>query len=157
MPIRDNFWENTKLNEKTGCLEWQRGKANYGYGSLRDENGKSVKAHRYAWVLVNGPIPEGMEVLHSCDNTPCCNPKHLFLGTQKENMEDMTRKGRRKSKIPPQKGEGNNNSVLTKENVIEIKRLLKSGFFTHQKISDTFHVSRPTISLINTGKTWKEF
>jgi hypothetical protein len=56
--------------------------------------GSVWKAHRVAWTLANGPIPAGMHVLHTCDNPPCCNPGHLWLGTQADNMADMARKGR---------------------------------------------------------------
>lgn len=64
-----------------------------GYGRIRVD-GKSWLAHRFSWVLANGPIPEGMYVCHRCDNPPCINPEHLFLGTQTDNMRDMAAKGR---------------------------------------------------------------
>ena len=77
----------------SGCIEWT-GTATYqGYGQIRF-NGRSIGTHRAAWELVNGPIPEGLCVLHHCDNPPCCNVDHLFLGTRTENNADMLAKKR---------------------------------------------------------------
>lgn len=87
------------LETESGCWEWQLGKDRVGYGRLKVQLGsrsefRYTSAHRYAWELFRGPIPAGLNVLHRCDNRPCCNPAHLFLGTQKENIDDMHRKGR---------------------------------------------------------------
>lgn len=82
-----------------GCWEWKLRTDRAGYGRLKVQLGKrdafrSTSAHRYAWELWKGPIPENMNVLHSCDNRKCCNPEHLWIGTQQENMRDMHAKGR---------------------------------------------------------------
>jgi len=77
-----------------GCHIWTGCVTGHGYGTLvRDQ--KQWKAHRFAWTLYRGPIPEGMHVLHHCDVPPCVNPEHLWLGTHTENIQDMDRKGRR--------------------------------------------------------------
>jgi len=77
-----------------GCLEWTRSTVRGGYGQIK-VNGKQLKTHRFAWELANGPIPEGMQVLHHCDNPPCCDTeKCLFLGTDADNMADRDAKGR---------------------------------------------------------------
>lgn len=87
-----SFW--TRL-EKTegGCMVWTKSKNADGYGLLSWKS-RADKAHRVAYELANGPIPEGMKVLHRCDNPPCCNPAHLFVGTQADNVKDCLSKGR---------------------------------------------------------------
>lgn len=84
---------NTTPNAATGCLEWNKYRLPVGYGRTRYE-GQNILAHRMAWILINGSIPDGMCVLHRCDNPPCCNVEHLFLGTRKDNTADMIAKGR---------------------------------------------------------------
>lgn len=83
----------------SGCWEWQKGKDRAGYGRLKvslgsRSNFKTSSVHRYAYELWVGRIPPGMNVLHECDNPSCCNPAHLFLGSQQDNMNDMHKKGR---------------------------------------------------------------
>ena len=75
------------------CWEWKGARNQYGYGIIRHE-GRVLRAHRWAWSLVNGPIPEGLVVMHSCDNRGCVNPDHLSVGTQADNLRDMWAKGR---------------------------------------------------------------
>ena len=72
-----------------------------GYGSLL-HNGEFIAAHRISWVIHHGPIPDGLWVLHTCDQPSCCNPDHLWLGSAQENMADMAAKGRRRSKPTPE-------------------------------------------------------
>ena len=78
----------------TGCWNWKASFHRDGYGFFRFE-GKMQLAHRVSYKLFKGPIPEKMYICHTCDNPACINPSHLFLGTQKDNMDDMKRKGRR--------------------------------------------------------------
>lgn len=85
----------SKLRPVGDCLEWQ-GCLNHGYGQM-GVDGVTVLAHRYAWARVNGPIPDGLFVCHKCDNPPCCNVDHLFLGTHQDNMDDMVAKGRQRN------------------------------------------------------------
>jgi hypothetical protein len=76
-----------------GCWEWNGYRNADGYG-LTKHNGKTSLAHRVAYILTKGPIPEGLGILHRCDNPPCCNPEHLFTGTQKDNYADARGKDR---------------------------------------------------------------
>jgi len=76
-----------------GCLEWAGGRDRDGYGRIWSA-GLTLKTHRVAWALENGPIPPGMHVLHKCDNPPCCSAAHLFIGTHSDNVADKMAKGR---------------------------------------------------------------
>ena len=76
-----------------GCLEWTRYTRSSGYGLIGIDRAR-VYTHRFAWELANGPIPDGMFICHHCDNPPCCDPEHLFMGTVADNSADMITKGR---------------------------------------------------------------
>lgn len=114
------FFAKIKKGGVNDCWEWTASKAssiagqNYGNTWL---NGKKWKAHRLAWVFAFGPIPKGKLVMHTCDNPPCCNPKHLAVGTTKENSDDCHRKGR----AHHEQGEDRYNAVLNDEKVAEIR------------------------------------
>lgn len=88
------FWTKVRRDEATGCLIWTAGCCTDGYGTF-SSHGRDARAHRIAWALAHGPIPAGRCVLHSCDTPPCVEERHLFLGSQTENIADMDRKGRR--------------------------------------------------------------
>src|SRR5947207_5829360 len=108
MSIIDNFWGSPGhptvdyTGSSIGCWVWLRARTSRGYGNIH-LGGKMVSAHRVAWELVNGPIPEGLLVLHKCDNPSCVNPDHLFLGTNADNRKDAQVKGR----LPRHLGEKN--------------------------------------------------
>ena len=112
MPMEERFWR--KVRKTDECWEWQGLKNAYGYGVITasGRQGKMWFAHRYSWVLHNGPIPEnasyhGSVIRHSCDNRSCVNPEHLLLGTQKDNVADMDSRGRRVSN--PRRGAAHHN------------------------------------------------
>ncbi len=92
IPLADRFWIKVVRSGDDECWGWS-GTTNKGYGRI-NVGGNMVLAHRVAWELTSGLIPPGMCVLHSCDNPPCVNPNHLFLGTHADNMRDMRAKGR---------------------------------------------------------------
>lgn len=93
-----------------------------GYGRVND-----IYAHRFVWELVNGPIQAGMHVLHKCDNPPCVNPRHLFLGTPHDNQADKIAKGRANDAAKARPGKYNGNSKLTDEAVRDIRRRVVIG------------------------------
>ena len=147
-PIADRFWE--KVKRGPGCWEWQASKASWGYGQIgRGRKGAGVyRTHRLSWEINNGPIPEGMCVLHKCDNPPCVRPDHSFLGTLSDNTNDAARKGR----MP--RGESHPNTILTEVKINEIKEFIKSGL-TQRVVADKYGISSSTVSNVIRGKTWK--
>ena len=146
----ERFWNKVDIKQDDECWEWNASKNPQGYGHFK-LNGTSRSSHRVSWELNKGIIPDGMLVLHHCDNPPCVNPNHLWLGTSKDNSDDKVRKGRQ-SRIY---GENNVNSILTNEEIYDIIRKYKSGDFTQNTLADTYKVSRPLITNIVNGKAWK--
>ena len=154
----ETFWSHVNIGDPDECWEWQGGRFWSGYGLLYLGGHHQYRAHRVAYELQNGPVPEGFVVCHKCDNPPCCNPAHLFVGTQAENLADMRKKGRQgRTGYKPgrQTGEKNNNSKLTWEKVARIRQLLADGQ-AYKEVAKLFGVSRPLISMINTNKLWRD-
>ena len=137
------------LINSNGCWEWQRSRHRQGYGSIRDK-GKYILAHRLSWMVIKGNIPSGLNVCHACDNPPCCNPEHLFLGSQKDNVTDAIVKGRYKGRKL-----GKRRSVLTYSQVQEIRKLHIEGM-ERKEIREKFNVSQTCIAKILTGKSWQK-
>src|SRR4051812_23104286 len=112
-----SFWSRVDIKTNKECWNWTGG-SNRGYGSFW--NGRRFAyAHRLAWILKHRRIPKGLKVLHECDNSLCCNHRHLFLGTNKDNTEDMIRKGRKAST----KGVNNGRAKLNEDKVRYIRRM----------------------------------
>lgn len=103
--------------------------------------------HRLAWSRKHGPIPPGKKVLHKCDNPPCFEETHLFLGTQKDNMVDCANKGRTR------RGERCSWAKLTSKDVLQMRCLRKIGLF-QREIAKLFDVDRAHVSLVTRGKSW---
>lgn len=120
--LEERFWSKVNMKGEDECWEWRHWKQIKGYGEFWLSKEKPHKlAHRQAYELTYGNIPEGMLVCHTCDNKTCCNPKHLFVGTEKDNRQDAIKKGfgykfasRRRAK-------------LTIDDVLEIRELYNSG------------------------------
>lgn len=148
-PLIDRFWVKVKKGKPDECWAWLFGVDNNGYGQF-SVNGRPVKAHRVAWMIVNGEIKNGLHCLHKCDNPICVNPSHLFLGTHAENMKDMTEKGR--NFIPH--GELCPLHKLTNEQVLEIRRLCKSGL-TNKAIAKRFKIDKTHVYQIKAFRIWK--
>lgn len=131
------------------CWLWTGGRHVRGYGIFKLKN-KSWKAHRVSWLIHRGPIPNGLHVLHKCDNPPCVNPRHLFLGTHQDNMDDRDAEGRR----APPKGEKNGRAILTRKKVRQIRRIYAAGGITQKVLGARYGFAQAHISAITTGKLW---
>ncbi len=160
------FWDKVDIRGEDECWEWKAGRHRSGYGGFY-LNRKTVGAHAVSYFLKNGKIPEGEMVLHTCDNPPCCNHKHLFTGNNSKNMKDMHLKGRSTityhygddhwtRKYPGMNaGSKNGSSLLTELRVRKVKELLKRKV-THSKIATIFGVSISCISMISNGSNWSQ-
>jgi len=145
---KQNFWRRVDRGyDLLGCWEWCGSLRTDGYGQMSDRNRRSKAAHRFAWFATYGEIPEGMHVLHKCDNRICVNPAHLYLGTHADNMRDRSRRSRQA------RGETNGRAKLSEANVIEIRMLLLEGWL-QKKIAPKFGVDLRTISAIKRGLIW---
>ncbi len=145
--LEERFWEKVDKKGKGECWEWKAFCGNHGYGQI-GFRGKMEQAHRISYELNVGKIPEGLCVLHHCDNTACVNPAHLFLGTQGDNMIDMSKKGR--SMI----GINQPRHKLNECEILEIRRLRSIGL-KPKILSKMFGVSASHIWNIYNRLSWK--
>ena len=167
----DSIKSRYTIVDKNGCWVWKKSTKDV-YPDIR-RNGKNIRLHRYMWQLIHGST-NGLFVLHKCDNTKCCNPDHLFLGTQKDNVRDMFNKNRNHKRIWSENdrmliskmfkgvkhsderrllhniGENNSNSKLTQSQVNEIKTSSKTVI----QLSKEYNISRSAIYRIKRNESW---
>lgn len=130
MPIQcitpERFWQ--KLDRQGSCWLWNGSRNADGYGRLKQQ-AKWVRAHRFAYRLVHGPLPDGLLVCHRCDVRNCCNPDHLFLGTSRDNNRDMIEKGRARFQgaVGLNRGEANARAKLSAADVVAIRAAHSAG------------------------------
>ena len=149
--LEERFWAKVDKDGPNRCWDWTACTSSSGYGQIKVD-GKMKLAHRVSYELHNGPIPEGLCVLHKCDRPRCVNPDCLFLGTHSENMIDMKEKGRGWKA----KGSAQGNSKLNESQVSLIKNFLARdlGFGSCAFLGRWFEVNRETISEIKHGRCW---
>lgn len=150
--IQQRFWEKVDIRGPDECWPWIAAVSKNGYGAFGFE-GRVDGAHRVSFILTNGPISSGIMICHSCDNTVCCNPRHLWPGTQSQNMIDcsvkdrLSRTGLKQEKNPAAK--------LSMDKARRIRMLREAGL-SLTRLSKEFDVSKSTIISLLRGETWKE-
>ena len=149
----ERFMSRVEPEPNSGCWLWTGPSNSKGYGKtthgfMPSGAGRIVLAHRMAWILRFGSIPDGLCVLHRCDNPPCVNPSHLFLGTSDDNNKDRSIKGRSRD----QRGERHNMAKLTAEDVRAIRSI--EGI-SHTTIAEKYGLSQAHVSKIKRGESWE--
>jgi len=166
---KSRFWEKVDVRGKEDCWTWKaavspRGYGQMGIGSRLDGTRRVIRAHRASWIIHFGKIPVPLYVCHHCDNPPCVNPGHLFLGTQFDNMGDASKKKRSASgdrhrvNLYPEKvlkGEALVQAKLTELGVKKIRELYAAGGVTQLELGNRYGVTFQTISSVIRRKNWK--
>ena len=155
-PIEIRFWAKVDKKDVDDCWNWIAKGRVQGYGVIgrQGKYGKKVLAHRLSYEIHNGPIPEnkdlhhGYVVMHTCDNRLCVNPSHLVLGTQKENVRDMDKKGRRK--VACKKGSSHHMTSITEEQAAQIYGM--SGVY--RAIAEHIGCTLAVVKSIKRQVTW---
>jgi hypothetical protein len=155
-PAIERFWSHVdQISTPDGCWLWTEKLDRYGYGRLWFR-GRTTTAHKTAWILTNGEIPEGLCVCHTCDVRACCNPSHLWLGTQSENTLDRHRKGRTSRHARPVfHGEEHGMAKLTEAQVREIRARYVKGVVTARFLAAEYGVTHNQILFIVRRTSWK--
>lgn len=161
MPARrslpERFWPRVSKQDD-GCWIWTGARHPFGYGVMNVAEPplrcRYVRAHRFSWELVNGPIPVGLCVLHTCDVPACVNPAHLFLGTKKDNTADMTKKGRHKTRF--QRNVPAPTRILSDLAVMTIRSMYRDSAYTLKGLGALFGVHFGTIHAIVRNKSYRE-
>lgn len=146
LPTHEIFFRNiSKGIHPNGCWVYSKGKR---YAKIC-VNGKTISVHRYSYELYKGQIPDNMVVCHKCDNKLCVNPGHLFIGTQKDNIQDMLSKKRGNHA----KGSKHHRTTLTEKQIAHIKKRIISGEKIHN-LKDEYNVSREMLYQMKAGRSW---
>lgn len=147
IPLYDKLFSQLKL--VGDCWEWQGYLMANGYGVIVDVRAKKL-VHRAMYEIIHGPIPDGLFCCHRCDNPKCCRPEHLFLGTHRENMDDMDSKGRRRAP----KGVQHPRAKVSDDDVLLMRQMYSEGVMIVD-IAKRFPVVPCTVSAIVNHKTWR--
>lgn len=141
----------SKIHKTDTCWIWIYGKTGANYGHFLYKN-KDMLSHRFSWMIYNKKqIPKGFQICHHCDNPPCCNPTHLFLGTPKQNYQDMVNKGR----CVKVNGINHGRHKLTENQILEIRSKYISYKYSSIKLSKEYNISDDMILNIIHNKNWK--
>lgn len=153
--VLERFW--SKVDKSGGpdaCWPWTARRDPKGYGEFKVSTHKKVRANRFCLEITEGPLAEGEQALHSCDNPPCCNPAHLFAGTNQDNVDDRVAK-QRNAKMA---GTLNPRARLTRDVVLTCRARYVPGSKVHgaTALAKEFGVSQPAMSHALSGNTWRD-
>ena len=146
------FWSKVDMRGPDECWCWQASVNSSGYGRFKVASYHNVTASRMALICTKRQEPDGMHVLHTCDNPPCCNPAHLYFGTVAQNNADKLRRGRHRS--GNQSGANNSASKLTEDQVALIVQRFQQGW-NNKQIARDLPVTHSMVSLIRLGRMWR--
>lgn len=150
--LERRFLPKVDVRSEGECWPWiAKAVTEHGYGRMTAGRRTHLKSHRVAFALAKGAIPDGIAVMHTCDNPACCNPAHLTLGTQAENLTDMRRK-RRGSKPPTHWGERHHNSKFDAKTALQIARDARPAHV----VAAEHNISEMTVYRLRKGITWKQ-
>lgn len=145
-----------QIGDPAECWPWTGATKTDGYGLVWNENGRYEVASKWGYRHLVGPIAPSLEVCHTCDNPPCQNPGHWFLGTRRDNTIDMMTKGRGRYVLPDNSGAKHGMARLTPEQVAEIRRRFAAGGIFQRDLAAEFGVRQQQISRIVNNKTWHQ-
>jgi hypothetical protein len=157
IPLINRFWN--KVNQQGPvvraelgpCWEWTANRLKgRGYGLIKDDNRKMMRAHRIAWMLCHGPIKNDLWILHKCDNPPCVRPDHLYAGTREDNTRDAIQRDR----LAHNRGENAGTVILNNSKVTDIRSRYATGEITQTQLARLYGVTPSTISNVITRKRW---
>ena len=150
--FEDRFWQKVEKLGQDDCWLWSAAVDRHGYGRV-GKGGKTTSAHRVSWELHTGSDASGKVIHHRCDNPRCVNPHHLSIGTQRDNLRDMRKKGRAaKPPINRLVGSKNGASKLTLTQIVEIREL--AGVTPQRTVAKRYGISPGQVSRIQTGRRW---
>lgn len=150
MTVFERFWLLVR-KRASGCWEWIGHVDKDGNGHARFKfQGRRVGAHHWSYEFAYGPVPDGLWVLHHCDNGKCVRPSHLYVGTHDDNMKDAVRRKR------TARGEGHGMSKLTADDVREIRKLYKTGDYTQRQLAEKFGVTQCPINRVLRRTGWRD-
>lgn len=150
-PLRERFWEKVEILDLDQCWPWRGARTPNGYGRIGIDGSRVDIASRVSWRLNYGPIPDGMCVCHRCDNPGCVNPRHLFLGTRRDNIVDMYSKGRGNRPF----GEKHVCARFTPQEVADIRAIYARGGVSQRTLGEQYGVSHKAIGRLVARVTWR--
>lgn len=148
--LAERFWAKVDKRGADECWPWTASRNNTGYGMVGIRSGRYALSHRVAWELEHGAPAGELCVCHRCDNPPCCNPRHLFIGTISDNNADKMSKGRH---VSP-RGEEHHRARLTQTDVVAIRQLSLSGVRSSE-IARKFAITRLHVNAIVRRSVWR--